>query len=194
MKERIAFPVILFIFLFLIACAGSTHTKEEKTSNQDLAFYPTVAYITEQVAKVDTQPLAVFKYTVTGNQTDSAIIPKEEFRKAAGEFLTPDISAAPLKRMYTETLLHDETTNTVTITYSANEENAEIRKTEIYVNPGNDKVKGIYIEKLKTSGDSSVIKKLYWKTDRNFQVISIVRKNNQPQATLHQKYVWDNRN
>jgi len=138
--------------------------------------------------------LAVFKYTVAGDQTDSVIIPKEEFRKAAAEFLIPDISVEPLKNIYAETLLHDETTNTVTITYSTKDEDAEIRKSEIYINAANDKVKGIYVEKYKTEGDSSVIKKLYWKTDRNFQVVYIHQKNNQPQNTVRERYVWDSRN
>lgn len=182
------------VFLALISCGGSTTDSKAENSKKDQAFYPTAAYIREQVSKLDSLPLAVFKYTVTDKGTDSVIVQKEVLKRAADEFLTPDITVEPLKKMYTETVLNDQTTNTITFTYTTNEEDAEVRKAEIYINPANDKVKGIYIEKYITGGDSTVIKKMFWKTDRNFQIISMVEKNNQPLSTHQEKYEWDNRN
>jgi hypothetical protein len=194
MKKARFNRVVSVIFLFLISCGESSTSNEAEPSKKDQAFYPTAAFIKEQVSKLDSLPLAVFKYTVTEKGTDSVIVPKEELKKAANDFLSPDITVEPLRKMYTETVLNDETSGTITFTYLTNDEDAEVRKAEVYINPNNDKVKGIYIEKIKSGGDSTLIKKLFWKTDRNFQVISIVEKNNQTQSTLQEKYEWDNRN
>jgi hypothetical protein len=190
MKLTIKYLSVLALFYFT-SCNNSGSVTESETTNKDEIFYPITSFIRQQVSIVDSLPLAVFKYTTVNGHTDSVIVSKEDFKKAAERFLYPDISDPSLKESYEETTFLDATINTVTITYNAKDKDAEIRKADVLINPENDKVKNIYIEKHTERNDSSVTHKLLWKANRNFQVISIISIPGKPEMVRQEKYVWD---
>ena len=187
MKSKILFSLILLGNLFYFSCKSKA--KEEPT--EDKPFYPIGAFIKEQLNKLDSMPLAVFKYTYSGDKRDSVIIEKTEARKSAEEFLQPDITDSAVKKSYTESTFMDETINLVTITYTAKDDNAEIRKANVYINPNNDKVKSIYIEKRTVANGQNVSKIILWKADQNFEIVTSAPRAGMADSTSRIKYVWD---
>jgi hypothetical protein len=177
------------LFIFIIAC----HSKSKDASNEDTQFYPAKNFIIAEINKLDTIPLAVLRKTVVNNKTDSAYISKEEFRKAAGVFLEPDISDPKLKKLYKETVFMDNTVNAITLTYSPGENEAEVRKMDVLLDPGNNKLERIYMEKEKKNGDSLITHKLMWNAGHSCQVITLIKVGNQPESVLNEKYIWDER-
>ncbi|HTQ27489.1 MAG TPA: hypothetical protein VMI35_05140, partial [Puia sp.] len=96
---------------------------------------------------------------------------------------------------FTESSFIDQTTQSVTFTYSTADAGHILRRVDVLASPeqGFNKVKSIYMEKTINKGDSIVIKKMYWKAKRSFQIISILEAGNQPAVTSQLKVVWDNR-
>lgn len=180
--------LLLSGIILLAACSGNNENKFEQ---EDKNFYPIASFIKSELKLVDSLPLAVFKYTVINQKTDTQIVGKPEFRKIAESFISPDITVEPLKKKYKETVFMDATINSVTISYTTVDPNAEIRKIDVFINPETDKVRNIYVEKMSNQGDSSVTRKMIWTSGKFFQVSTLYSFKNQPEQTLQEKYAWD---
>jgi hypothetical protein len=185
MMKSIITPLFL---LLIVSCAPK---QEEKAFEQaDKNFYPIKSFVKTELAELDSLPVAVFKFTTVNSKTDTTIVEKPAFRKIAEELTAPDITVPPLKENYKETVFMDETVNSVTLSYTATDENVEIQKIDVFVHPETEKVKHIYIEKNRNSGDSAILYKMMWTAGKNMQVTSIINVNNKPVVTLQEKYVW----
>jgi hypothetical protein len=79
----------------------------------------------------------------------------------------------------------------VTFSYTTEDNTAEIRKIDVFINPETDKVKNIYVEKISRGGDSTTTQKMIWTTGKHFSVSTIRSLKDQPEQTLQEKYVWD---
>lgn len=188
MKSKILLYAIFLGSLFYLSCKSKS---KQETAEADKPFYPITAFIKDQLNKLDSTPLAVFKFTYNGDKRDSVLIEKPEARKAAEEFMQPDISTPALKKSYTENTFMDETINMVTISYTANNEETEVKKANVYVNPVNDKVKSIYIEKKKTENGQKISKIILWKADQNFEIVTNIQRPGMSDSAVRVKYVWD---
>ena len=118
---------------------------------------------------------------------------KEEFKQAMRVFLEPDITDPRIKDLYTETVFMDATLNAITLTYSPGENKAEVRKLDVLLDPENNRLERIYMEKEKKNGDSLVTHKLMWNAGHSSQVITLTRVGNQAETVLNERYVWDDR-
>jgi hypothetical protein len=180
--------LLICTIILMTACSENEPKKFEQ---EDKTFYPIASFIKSELDLVDSLPLAVFKYTIKDQQTDTQLIAKPDFRKIAESFISPDITAEPLKKKYTETVFMDATINTVTFSYATDDATAEIRKIDVFINPETDKVKNIYVEKISRGGDSAVIQKMIWTAGKHFSVSTILSLKEQPGLTVQEKYVWD---
>lgn len=189
MKNR-HFLLIFLPFLLFSACRPKSR---EEVAKQDVEFYPAANFIRAEIRKLDTIPLAVLRKTTVNDKTDSAYISKEEFNQAARVFLEPDITDPKLKKLYTETVFMDATVNAITLTYSPGTNEAEIRKLDVLLDPNNNRLQRIYMEKVNKSGDSLVTRKLMWNAGHSCQVITLTKAGNQPETVRKEKYVWDDR-
>jgi hypothetical protein len=189
MKNRHILQVSL-LFLLISACRSKPR---EEAAKQDVEFYPVTNFIRAEIMKLDTIPLAVLRKTIVNDKTDSAYISKEEFKQATRVFLEPDITDPKLKKLYTETVFMDATINAITLTYSPGANEAEIRKLDVLLDPENNRLQRIYMEKVNNIGDSIITRKLLWNAGHSFQVITLTRVGNQPETVRKEKYVWDDR-
>ena len=57
-------------------------------------------------------------------------------------------------------------------------------------NPSGDKITNVIINRVVNTKDSSIQKRLFWKVDESFQVITIKQLNGQPETTSTVKVVW----
>jgi hypothetical protein len=83
----------------------------------------------------------------------------------------------------------------VTFTYSTNKKDLEIQRMDVVINPDpvlDDKVRSVYIEKISKGADSTSMKKMYWKANKNFQIITLGNVGNKPSIVSQVKVVWDN--
>ena len=177
------------LLFFIVLSCGSK--KEDNVFEQaDKSFYPVKSYVQTELAALDSLPVAVFKFTTVNGKTDTTIIEKDLLRKLAEELTSPDITIPPLKEKYKETVFMDETVNSVTLSYSSNTDDDVIRKVDVFVHPETEKVKYIYLEKIESRGDSSIVRKMIWTTGKYMQVTSVVQVKDLPAYGLQEKYVW----
>lgn len=177
-------PFLRLVSISVVLCAlircnsSSRNTSSEKPSagaGDSVSVFPVSSFIKGQLHLVDSFQLPTLKYTTVGNRTDSTLISLGEFRALAQEFLEPDINDPEIARSFKETSFADQTINAVTFTYKTDDNKMDIRRVDVIVSTSavmNDKVRSIYMEKQKISGDTVISKKLYWRADRNYQIIT----------------------
>lgn len=188
--------LISIVIIIALACNNQVELQQDKgQAIQKSEIFPVESFFAGQVHVVDSLQLPVFKYMISDNRVDSVLISLDEFKILANEFMEPDISQPSLSRHYKETGFADQSIPSVTLNYSTTKKDLEIQRMDVVINPNpvlNDKVRSIYIEKITKSKDSSILKKLYWKTNKHFQIITFTQSGNQQAAISRLKVVWDN--
>jgi hypothetical protein len=176
---------------FLLAVCFYCSCRQEKND-----VFPALDFIKGQIANVDTSVYSIKKLVrITDSTYDTSYIKREDFRNLAKDFLeTPDISKE-FGGKYTEERMMNNDLGLVVFIATPKDENLEVRRQEVRIvpDPSNDKVKSIYIERFKTSKDSSVIKRMTWYTDKKFQVVTIIQKQNKEEKTSVMEAIWNDR-
>lgn len=193
MKKQFFVFIILFSFSIFNCKNNDSASFGSGIAEQDTIFYPIGNFIRNELISLDSMPLAVIKYSTQKQVTDTTIIDKEDFKKIAALFMTPDIGSSELKSQYEETSFIDATLGMMTLTYTAKNETMLIRRADVLLKQDNTGVNTIYIEKMLPNKDSAVVQKLLWTAGRNCQVTSIVQRKGQPEVILLERYVWDDR-
>ena len=185
MKNYLILPALIAIFF--AAC------KEKKETNQEPPI-SALSIIKGQLNSLDTSLYEIIKYETTDNITDTVYLKREEARKFATPFLTlPEIADKDYYKNYTEERLIDAQQETLNITSTAKNENAEIQKQIIVIglaDISSGKVQSIFIDRYIPSKDSTVDQKLFWELDKYFSIGSIIEKENQPEKTHFTKVAW----
>jgi hypothetical protein len=152
----------------------ATQTQKEKQEE----VFPVGLFFREQIHRVDSLKLPTVKITTIRGKTSTEAISMEEFRLLAEEFVQADISDRAVKNAYKENSFADQSIPSVTLTYSTPDSSKEIQRLDVVIKPDpvrDDRVSSIYIEKHVRLQDTSVVKKMYWKANDNFQVITSKR-------------------
>lgn len=181
------------IALFLSALALGCKSKKENVDGE-VDFFPALSFIKSQVAHVDTSVYRIIKIVKKDNITDTFFLRREDFRTAAGDFLSlPDISSGDLKDEYVETKLYDESLGQIVLNYMPKEQDAELTRQEVMIQPGpeGDKVKSFFVNRVIDSDDSTVQKILFWEVDKRFKIVTTVEKINTPEKTETVEVVWN---
>ncbi len=188
MNIHLKIPIFIILIASLFSCKQKEKSKNEK-------FFPVLSYIQSQVADIDTSLHSIRKLVyVDSLRTDTIYIHREQFREAAKDFLSiPDLSSSKYEDRYTEEKQLDETLNRVILAYAPlKPEKEEIQRQEVLIktDPSGDKVATIIINRVINTKDSSVQKRLLWKVDESFQVVTIKQLNGQPETTSTVKVIW----
>lgn len=200
-----ALSIACSIFLLLPATGchqkassgGSDTAKVDSSlSNRDStqqAFFPVGEYLISEINYVDSTPLAIRKYIIQHNRTDSAFIQPAEFNGLAREFIIPELDPDSMKTNYLENSFQDETTGYLTLNYTPRNKEAPLQRIDVLVTPGktSNKVRSIYMEKLSRKGDTMEIKKLYWQVRQSFQVITTLQLTRKEPIVRQLKVAWD---
>jgi hypothetical protein len=195
-------PYSVLIFLSLsISChdpikenTSSANTTDSTKTEEKKDYFPVQDYIKSEIAYVDSLPLRIVKYTVHNGKKDSVFLKQAEFDQLAQQFLDSAMEKNSFEKNFSENSFMDQTSQSVTFTYSKKDNQPGLRRIDVLASPeaGADKVKSIYIEKTVVVNDSPFIQKMYWKSRRNFQVVTMSSIATQPASQL--KVVWDERN
>ena len=185
MKNYLILPALIAILF--VACKEKKDTKQEPPIS-------VLSIIKGQLNRLDTSLYGIIKYETSGNITDTVYLKREEIRKFAAPFLSlPEIADKNYYENYTEEKVIDAQQETLNITTTAKNENAEIQKQIIVIalaDVSNGKVQSIFIDRYIPSKDSTVEQKLFWEMDQYFSIRNIIEKENQPEKTLFTKVAW----
>lgn len=203
MNYRLLLPAVA---LFLLSC-GERNQQAPKNESDSITvvqdttpaapspYFPVYDFIREEMEYVDSLPVGIKKYLLAdGKVRDSAYIKLEEFHKLADQFLAPEIQYSAFAKTFKESSFFDRSTNNATFLYKATDTAASIKRIDVVTAKGDvyDEVKSIYIEKIDRNGNG-LVKKLYWKPKRNFQIITLYPEEKGKQGNEVIKVVWDNR-
>ena len=185
MKNYLIVPALIVILF--AAC------KEKKEAKQESPI-SALSIIKGQLNHLDSSLYEIIKYETADNTSDSSYLKRDEIRKFAAPFLSlPEIADKNYYENYTEERLIDAQQETLSITTTAKNENAEIQKQIIVItlsDVSNGKVQSIFIDRYIPSKDSTVDQKLFWELDKYFSIGSIIEKENQPEKTHFTKVAW----
>jgi len=185
MKNYLIVPALIVILF--AACKEKKELKQESPIS-------VLSIIKGQLNHLDSSLYEIIKYETADNTTDSSYLKRDEIRKFAAPFLSlPEIADKNYYENYTEEKLIDAQQETLSITTTAKNENAEIQKQIIVItlsDVSNGKVQSIFIDRYIPSKDSTVDQKLFWELDKYFSIGSIIEKENQPEKTHFTKVAW----
>jgi hypothetical protein len=180
----------------LLACKEKKEPESETTqAGEPLEIYPVSSFFKQQIDEVDSLKLPTVKYTSEGGRKDTVSITMEEFEKLAAEFIDADISKPSLSRQYKESSFADQSIPSITFSYTARHSKLPVKRMDVILDPNpvqDDQVKTIYIEKKQVVNDTLINKRLYWKSHKNFQVITSKQVSGKPESITQLKVAWDN--
>ena len=187
--------------LLMGACGNhqqpADHPKQDSLSQTDSAknlFFPVAEYLESEILHVDSIPMALRKYTTVNGKTDSAFIQLPEFNALSLQFLPEELHNGSFEKNFTENTFADKTTESITFNYSTEEKGLPLRRVDVQTIAGNSRqrVKSVYLEKHRVSGDSVIFERLYWRTGKSFQVSTSVTVKGKAPAERQLKVVWNN--
>ncbi len=178
-----------------VAAADSLPPKESTADSLAAqSFFPVPDYIGGQLKIIDSLklPLTIVRKK-TNTKDKTAKISMLDLRTLALNFQQPDISEPGLKKFYTKTNIADQSIPSVTLIYSTADTSLPVQKINVFIKPDpivNDKVTGIYIEKLFSRNDTVYNQKLFWQTDKDMQIITEQRLKGHALGTQQVKVVF----
>jgi hypothetical protein len=184
------FSITLLSVILLFSCKA----KKKEPGNK---FISVLSLIKGQVAHVDTSMYTIIRLDIIDSlHTDTTYIPREQFRNAAGDFLTlPDLSDKLTAKRFKEEIVNDKSYNRATVIYTPlNPKAEEVQIEEISFDPNDDSgdnVKSLFIRREVENRDSSMKKIMLWQMNRSFQVTTILQKSAQPETTTTLKITWN---
>ena len=164
----------IFIALLMV-WAGCKQQSGKKGSVQAMAdtasFYPIANFIHEQIEETDLQNLPrTLRYT--SNQTiRTNKLGRDSFLLLSGLFNSILTQFSREKQLYKESILHDLSTSSYTLTYQPLQpEQAAFEYADILLNDQNRQVKRINIQRTYEIADTSVTEHLSWRTNKGFLI------------------------
>ena len=195
------FVVLCLAGAFFLTACGNHHQPADLSKQDSLvssdssknSFFPVAEYLETEILHVDSVPLALRKYTTLNGKTDTAFIQVPEFNVLALQFLPLELHDSSFEKNFTENAFVDKTTQSITFTYSTAIKTLPLQRVDVQTAPGNgsQKVKSIYLEKNRVSGDSSILEKMYWRAGRSFQVMTMISVKGKSPVEHQLKVVWD---
>lgn len=184
---------ILLIPIFILIACGDKKEKEETADNT--SFLPVSSILRGQVKNVDTSLYSIIKIVTKNNVPETTYIKREEFAKYAADFLSlPDITQEKWKGDYDEVNFFDATLQSYIHSYTAKEEDLEIRKQDILTDQtpeGELQIRTIMAETFKEQKGESIRKNLLWHMDKRFQVITTRHKKNGEEVVEKIQVIWN---
>lgn len=163
--------ILLAVITLATSCKQHQVANENETNTTDTTkFFQVNQYIQNQVNEVNKTPYYIYKISITDNKRDSSAINTTVFNSLSAGFLKPDINNPDLKKYYTESIFHDETTKSFTLNYTTKNKELELQSVDVLLEEDGQTVKRIFLRKFTNYSDSSVIEQSSWKPGQSFQI------------------------
>lgn len=184
------------MLLLLTACSNTDTAPEQEASTIDSTasqpLYPFAQYLHNELAYLDSMPLAVEK-TVrqNGKTVDSLIIDKASFHSAVAFFTSIDPNKNELRSQYTETSFNDLSTESITFSISTNNPTLPLQQADILLHPATQQVKSLALTIEQPYTDSSISTKVLWKHHMKCQLAQTIQYKDGRSINRITEYVWD---
>lgn len=187
-------PIALFVSIFFFVSCGNNqdtnagHVGSDSTTN----FYPFPQYLTDELAYIDSMPLAIERVVkIDGITTDSGYIAKDQFRLQMAPFLTIDPNEKSMKGKYSETSFHDLSLKAITFSISSTKPDLPLQQADILLNDETRQVKNVVIKMKVTAGDSTIDQRLLWHHHVKCLLAEMIQPANGAAYTRSTSYQWD---
>ncbi len=191
MKNFLIFFLISASFYFGCKQNGSKGMSNEEKKNDTTHFFQVAEFIEAQIAEVNKTPYFIYKIYIIDGKKDSTPINTALFNQISAQFLKPDINDKALKKYYIESIFHDQTTKSFTISYTTRDKQLEIQNLDVLLQEDGQTVKRIFIRKFFNYPESTALEQLSWKPGESFQVNRLVQKRDNKENTYETKVVWN---
>jgi hypothetical protein len=187
--------------ILLSAC--SNHSQPAPSQSDSLAradsgtaknaFFPVADFMEAEIRAVDSSLLALKKFTIRNGRTDSVFLQVPEFNQLAGQFVPQELADSSFEKNFTETAFQDKSTRSITFTYAPSNPNTELQRVDVLTVPGRQaqQVRSVYLEKVRKSGDSVILQKMFWRAQRNFEIATLIRVKGIQTGEEQIRVVWD---
>ena len=185
--------VLLSSLLVLSSCSNNkdTATNKDKTDTTTTVYYPINGYIRQQIKDVDTTPYYLYRLSIVNKKKDSSLVSRATFDAETKHFLLPQLEDSTLRNGFTESVFDDESTNSITLTYTPDSKDNIVQNASVLLDKENQQVKWIFINTLSNRGDSTVIQRIGWKGDESCYLNSVVSYANKPETQRQLSFVWN---
>ena len=194
MKKAGSFLLLYSLLFFACKQNGSNTITNDTGKNDTTHFFQVTQYIQSQIADVNRTPYFIYKIDIRDGKKDSNATNTAVFNRISQQFLKPDINDKALKKHYTESIFHDQTTKSFTISYTTTDKQLEIQNIEVLLQEDGQTVKRIFIRKFLDYKDSSAIEQLSWKPGESFQINRLVQKPGNKENSYQTDVVWNEKN
>jgi hypothetical protein len=185
-------------WLLFCACGHNPRPSSPPTdtlSRSDTAgqtFFPVAGVLESEIRQIYTTPMAIRKYITGNGHTDSGFVKPAEFHALAMQFVVPEFRNGQFEKSFAETSFIDNATQDATFTYSTTDRDLPLQRVDVVTVPHGTvhQVKSVYIERNRTSGDSSILDKMHWQAGRQFQVISLISIKGRPSVQRNLVVSW----
>lgn len=193
---KVSFILITLISTGLLSCNQNKNNAKEQElpSNDSTVFYPIHEYFVNQIKSVDSASPTIKIFTTINGQKDSATINTQQFNKLAQTFLENDIADKSVKKYYRQSIFQDQTTQSITFNYTTVNSSLPIQSLDILLDTITQEVKRVFISKVKTANDSTIVEKLNWKTNSSFLINRSVQLSSNKETTQQISVVWSDNN
>ena len=173
--------IYALLFFFFIACNQSSKEKNH---------FPIHAFLVEELAKIDSLPIAIILTRETIGKADTAVVDKKDFRTLAIQLIGIDFQEKKYKHKYKELVLEDVALGNISIGYTTEEPNLPIRKIELNIDAGTNTIKSIFAERQDKVGEQMLIKKILWTAATELMVNTSFYQKGQLLNNLTERYNW----
>ncbi len=194
MKNLLTFFLLSAFFYSGCKRNESRTMSNQEKKNETAHFFQVAQFIQSQIAEVNKTPYFIYKIYITDGKKDSTAINTAVFNQVSAQFLKPDINDKMLKKYYSESIFHDQTTKSFTISYTTLDKQLEIQNLEVLLQEDGQTVKRVFIRKFFNYPDSTALEQLSWKPGESFQVNRLVQKPDNKENTYETKVVWNENN
>jgi hypothetical protein len=185
--------IILTGATFFNSCKDQKPTTAPVEQTEKKSYFPVVDFLKGQIHYVDSLPVAILKIVTENNKRDSSYIKSEEFDKLAQDFILPDLQQDIFEKGFKESSFIDQTTQSATFNYISTDSKLSLQRVDVLATPDElySKVKSIFLQQTLNKNDTIIVKKMYWQTNKHFQIATSVQAPDQPKKIKQLQVTWD---
>ena len=191
--NKIVFP-FFGLLLLLFSCKSKDESPATAINKDNLSVFPVTEFLEGQLKIIENSPVTPLKVIMTDGKVDSTWIFRESVRDFAEPFLTPVIDSATLSSYFDGQSFIDQTINSVTFTYDANQslpKDISLRTIDVYADPELGNITKVYLLKERYLDKVLTKVQLTWKTDQWCSIRTIVQKDEETPVIKEEKVIWN---
>ena len=194
--QKLFLFLLLACFLFFSACHSGENTQPSVTQNSgdSVNIFPVTSFLKAQLRSLDTLPVTPLKTITQNGKTDSTWLRREDIRKNATPFLSPEIDSATMYSLFTEKSFLDQTINAFTFSYDPKGElpdSVHLTHWDVYMNPETKSIQRIYMVKQMNEGNQTITTQLTWLVNKWYSIRTITEIPGHEAQVKEEKMIWN---